>query len=181
MEAARRAIGRHLVSTTLVVSAVLAGAGIAAEKSDVWAATISCAIHGGVYTCTSFPAVGDTVNITDFPFISFTVSRVNDPACNVDGYDTSNNPVTIYVGSYGTPPHQCDPCAGGSGVQGSAAGCRVGGRAELSGLQQMNSEKSKGYTTPIAGGVAAALALVTATGAALYTRRNRSARYTRRA
>ena len=73
--------------------------------------------------------------------------------------------------------------AGAEAQEGSTAGsCSggVGGIAELpdvKGLpQNMNSEKSKDYTTPIAAGVAAVAAAVATTGAVLYSRRNRSVR-----
>lgn len=82
------------------------------------------------------------------------------------------------------------PCPGGSGSgagdrEGNAAGTgscsvSVGGIAELPDVeaipQNMNSEKSRDYTTPIAGGIVATLAAVAATGAAMYIRKSRSAR-----
>ena len=56
----------------------------------------------------------------------------------------------------------------------------VGGIAALPEVrelpQNMTSEKSKDYTNPIAVGIAGAVAAITATGAVLYTRRNRSAK-----
>jgi len=60
---------------------------------------------------------------------------------------------------------------------GAACGSSVGGIAEfpdVQALQNMNSEKSKDNTLPIAAGAAAAVTAVTAAGAVLYIRRKRS-------
>jgi len=67
--------------------------------------------------------------------------------------------------------------------EGSAAGtggsCSVGGIMEAQDLsnlpQNMDSEKSRDYTAPIAAGIGAAVAAVAATGGVLYSRRKRSA------
>ena len=63
---------------------------------------------------------------------------------------------------------------------GICGGSGVGGITELSDVealpQNMTSGKNKDYTTPIAAGVAAATGAIAATGAALYIRKNRSAR-----
>ena len=130
--------------------------------------------------------------IIQLPFPSGCGILFNQPCCEGIGnleactavekfqYDCSANAHLIADAYWGTRPQAPQVSSAAEAQVSGASSCSVGGIAQLpdveSSPQDMNSEKSKDYTTSIAAGVAAVAAAVAATGAALYSRRNRSAR-----
>ena len=173
---AKKVISGHLARTVLVVSAVLAGAGIiAVEKAEAYP-TANCERHIVVW-CDVVPSMNWTVIYNDYvgglTTETFVVDYVGMGGCHVSGpWVNGGGDSKIIIESYGGPNWQ--------NPQHSCITKSVGGIAEspdLSNLpQNMTSEKSKDYTLPIAAGVVGATGAIAAAGALLYSRRNRSAK-----
>ena len=159
------------------------------EKAQAAVAAKTCRRN---YLSTTFNCTGTNMPVVDNDHIAIKSAQVtgSDHICHADVTDAGSISVTATIKINDTLNYLCDFFDFGDPPNYSKTievfnfsptpipG--VGGITELSDVealpQDMNSEKSTDYTTPIAAGLAAAAAAVAATGAVLYSRKNRSTR-----
>ena len=181
----KKVIGRYAARAILVVSAVLAGAGIVAtEKAEAAAVTTTCTtIASSTWDCDNPIADGD--------HIALVITGSKTCHANVFGGGVGEggsfdvhivvDPMNVNCATFGGEPVPVDAtiCCADAAPEPEPTPIPimgVGGIAKLPGVeaspQDTNSIKSKDYTTPIAAGVAAAGAIAAA-GATLYIHRKR--------